>query len=70
MSLAQVLCFDKNHNYSTLKVNCVNSPFFMVYRFDEEDDGYYLESYDEMHNHILTTDSGYMPFPTPKFSPF
>ena len=52
----------------------------MIYRLDEDEEGYYLESYDEMHNHMLVADSGFMPFPknyvvrptfiTPIFTPF
>lgn len=34
-----------------------------MYRLDEDEEGYYLESYDEMHNHMLIADSGFMPFP-------
>ena len=52
----------------------------MIYRYDDEEEDFFLESYDEMHNHMLIADSGFMPFPknyvvrptfpTPIFTPF
>lgn len=39
-------------------------PFFLVYKYDEDEEEYGLDSYDEMHNHVLNFESSrIMPLP-------
>ena len=55
-------------------------PFHLIYKYEEDEEEYYLSSYDEMHNHILTEDPRIFPvpgknsarprFPTPGFGNF
>ena len=51
----------------TIKYRCVHSPyledqqsgksltcpFYVAYKFNEDDEEFYLDSYDEMHNHLM-----------------
>ena len=34
-----------------------NCPFHLIYKLDEDEDEYYLDCYDEMHNHALITEN-------------
>ena len=29
-------------------------PFHLAYKYDDDEEEYYLDCYDEMHNHVLT----------------
>lgn len=52
----------------------------MVYKYNEDEEEFYLASFDEMHNHMLVPDPGIIPFvkkqqrrpifPTPMFFKF
>jgi len=37
-------------------------PFHLIYKFNEEEEEFYLDSYDEMHNHLLVEDPRIMPY--------
>ena len=38
-------------------------PFHLIYKYDPDEEEYYLDCYDEMHNHALVYESRIMPFP-------
>ena len=38
-------------------------PFFLIYRFDDDEEEYNLDCYDEMHNHVLNLEPRIMPMP-------
>jgi hypothetical protein len=38
-------------------------PFHLIYKLDEDEEEYYLDCYDEMHNHVLTEDPRVIPMP-------
>jgi hypothetical protein len=42
------------------KTNCC--PFYLVYKYSIDEDEFYMESYDEMHNHLLVPDPRIIPF--------
>ena len=42
-------------------------PFHLIYKFDEDEEEYYLACYDEMHNHVLIDDPRIFPMPGKNF---
>lgn len=58
-----------------MKLGCAKSPFFeqgykhnscpfhLIFKLDEDEEEYYLDCYDEMHNHVLTDDPRIFPMP-------
>ena len=39
-----------------------------MYKYDDDEEEFYLDCYDEMHNHVLIADPRIMPFPKKNFS--
>lgn len=37
-------------------------PFYVTYKWSDDQEEYFLQCYDEMHNHILQVDSGIIPY--------
>jgi hypothetical protein len=64
-----------NRVTNLLKFGCARSPFFeqgfkmnqcpfhLIYKLDEDEEEYYLDCYDEMHNHVLTDFPRIIPMP-------
>jgi hypothetical protein len=40
-----------------------NCPFHLIYKYDHDEEEYYLDCYDEMHNHALVIDPRIYPMP-------
>jgi hypothetical protein len=41
--------------------NRSNCPFQLIYKYDMDEEEYFLSCYDEMHNHMLTLEPRIMP---------
>jgi len=37
-------------------------PFHVIYRYDFDEEEFYLDCYDEMHNHVLCADPRILPY--------
>lgn len=44
------------------KKHLKSCPFFVMYKYSHDDEEYFLESFDEMHNHLLVPEPGIIPF--------
>lgn len=37
-------------------------PFHLIYKYNEDEEEFYLDCYDEMHNHLLVNDPRIIPY--------